>query len=54
MQTVDRDTGRLLTLPLVDAATGLAVPIERARFRPGPGGADTIRRLLEPATRATQ
>lgn len=54
VQTVDRDTGRLLTLALVDAETGTVVAPERARIRPGPGADDTIGRLLEPAQGAAQ
>jgi DNA-binding HxlR family transcriptional regulator len=48
IETVDRATGRLLTLGLIDAETGEAVPRERALLRPGPGADDSVRRLLEP------
>ena len=47
-ETVDRHTGRLLRLSLVDAETGEAVPVERATLRPGPGADDAVRRLLDP------
>lgn len=49
VETVDRATGRLLTLALVDAETGQMVPLDRAALRPGPGADDTVRRLLAPA-----
>lgn len=45
---VDRDSGRPLVLALVDAETGLPVPADRVRLRPGPGADDIMRRLLEP------
>lgn len=48
VETVDRETGRLLTLGLVDAETGEASSLERARLRPGPGADDTVRQLLDP------
>jgi DNA-binding HxlR family transcriptional regulator len=54
VQTFDRETGRPLTLALVDAETGRAVPLERVQLRPGPGADDTVRRLLEPSTGASQ
>ncbi len=54
IEMVDRETGRPLTLALVDAETGQAVPLERARLRPGPGADDTVRRLLETPTGAPQ
>ncbi len=46
VETVDRETGRAVTLALVDAETGMAVPNHRIALRPGPGADDTIRRLL--------
>ena len=52
VETVDRETGRLLRLALVDAETGEAVPLNRVKLRPGPGADDTVRRLLEPTTGA--
>ena len=54
VQTFDRETGRPLTLALVDAETGRAVPLERVQLRPGPGADDTVRRLLEPSAGASQ
>lgn len=54
VETIDRKTGRRLTLALVDAETGAAVPLDRVQLRPGPGADDTVRRLLEPATGATR
>lgn len=54
IETVDRETGRPLTLALVDAETGRAVPLERARLRPGPGADAAVRRLLETPTGAPQ
>lgn len=47
VETVDRKTGRPLVLALVDAETGKAVPLDRARLRPGPGADAATRRLLE-------
>lgn len=46
VETIDRKTGRTLSLGLVDAETGKAVPLERAALRPGPGADDTVRDLL--------
>ena len=37
VEIIDRETGRPLTLALVDAQTGVAVPLERAQLRAGPG-----------------
>ena len=54
VQTFDRETGRPLTLALVDAETGRAVPLDRVQLRPGPGADDTVRRLLDPPTGASQ
>ncbi len=54
VETVDRVTGRPLTLALVDAETGEAVPLNRIKLRPGPGADDTVRRLLEPTTGTTK
>lgn len=48
VEMVDRETGRPLTLSLVDAETGQAVPSNRATLRPGPGADDQVRRLLKP------
>lgn len=48
VETVDRETGRLLTLGLVDAETGAPSSLDRARLRPGPGADDAVRQLLEP------
>jgi DNA-binding HxlR family transcriptional regulator len=50
METVDRETGHLLTLALVDAETGKVVPIERATLRPGPDADDTVRHVLTRGT----
>jgi DNA-binding HxlR family transcriptional regulator len=41
LEVVDRTTGRLLRLALVDSQSGTVVPGERAAARPGPG-ADTL------------
>lgn len=49
VETIDRDTGRSLKLALVDAETGVAVPLDRIEVRPGPGADDTVRRLLSSA-----
>lgn len=49
VETIDRDTGRSLKLALVDAETGVAVPLDRIELRPGPGADDTVRRLLSSA-----
>lgn len=46
VEVVDRDTGRDLTLALIDPDTGRAVPRERVHYRPGPGADDLIRTLL--------
>ncbi|KRB20639.1 MULTISPECIES: winged helix-turn-helix transcriptional regulator [Mesorhizobium] len=46
IEMVDRETGRPLTLALVDAETGIAIPHERAQLRPGPGADDDTFRLL--------
>lgn len=46
VETIDRETGRSLKLALVDAETGVAVPLDRIELRPGPGADDTMRRLL--------
>lgn len=46
METIDRKTGHLLHLGLVDAETGEVVPFERAALRPGSGADDVIRRIL--------
>jgi len=46
VEVVDRDTGRDLTLALVDPETGRAVPRDRVRYRPGPGADDLVRDLL--------
>ena len=49
VETIDRDTGRSLKLALVDAETGVAVPLDRIELRPGPGADDSVRRLLSSA-----
>lgn len=49
VETIDRETGRSLKLALVDAETGVAVPLDRIEVRPGPGADDTVRRLLSSA-----
>uniref|UniRef100_UPI0025484239 winged helix-turn-helix transcriptional regulator n=1 Tax=Sphingosinicella terrae TaxID=2172047 RepID=UPI0025484239 len=49
VETIDRETGRSLKLALVDAETGMAVPLDRIELRPGPGADDTVRRLLSSA-----
>ena len=46
IEMVDRQTGRPVTLALVDAMTGEVLPLERARLRPGPGADDAIYHLL--------
>lgn len=46
INVVDRDTGRDLTLALVDPDTGHAVPRDRVQYRPGPGADDRVRTLL--------
>ena len=53
VETVDRKTGRRLVLGLVDAETGKAVPVERARLRAGPGADESQRRLLGPENGAS-
>jgi DNA-binding HxlR family transcriptional regulator len=52
VQTFDRETGRPLSLALVDAETGQVVPPSRIQLRPGPAADATIRRLLGPTTKA--
>jgi len=52
VETIDRETGRVLKLAIVDAETGVAVSPARIQLRAGPGADDTIRRLLEPTTGA--
>ena len=47
VETIDRKTGRTLSLALVDAETGKAVPPERAVLRPGPGADAAVRDLLK-------
>jgi DNA-binding HxlR family transcriptional regulator len=51
---IDRETGRPLRLALVDAETGSAVPLRRARLSPGPGADGAVRRLLDPAKAPAQ
>lgn len=46
VETFDRETGRRLTLALVDADDGLPVSPARIELRPGPAADDTIRHLL--------
>jgi DNA-binding HxlR family transcriptional regulator len=53
VEMVDGATGRPVVLSLVDAETGQAVPIGRAKMRPGPGADDQVRRLLEPSEGAS-
>ena len=43
IEMVDRETGRPLTLALVDAVTGQILPLERVRLRPGPAGSRSPR-----------
>ena len=52
IEMVDRETGRPLSLALVDAETREAVPRDRVRLRAGPGADDTVRHLLERSTGA--
>jgi DNA-binding HxlR family transcriptional regulator len=47
VETIDKETGRLLRLALVDTETGQAVPARRATLRPGPGADDHVYRLLK-------
>jgi DNA-binding HxlR family transcriptional regulator len=54
VETVDRKTGRRLVLGLVDAETGKAVPVERAKLRAGPGADESQRRLLESKSGASR
>lgn len=54
VEMVDGETGRPLTLAVVDAQTGQMVPPSRVKLRPGPGADDKVRRLLESPTGATQ
>lgn len=46
VETVDRETGRPLTLGLVDRTTGEAVPPRRAMLKPGPGADAAMRERL--------
>lgn len=46
VEAVDRETGRQLCLALVDPETGMAVPRERVRLRPGPAADAALRGLL--------
>lgn len=54
VEAIDRETGRPLTLALVDAETGAAVPLNRLKLRPGPGADEAIRRLLQPISRVAR
>ncbi len=54
VEAIDRETGRPLTLALVDAETGAAVALNRLKLRPGPGADEAIRRLLQPVSRAVR
>lgn len=47
VETVDRITGRKLTLALIDPETGVAAKPDRISLRPGPGADEAIRALLE-------
>lgn len=47
IEMVDRQSGRPLTLALIDAETSEVVPLQRARLRPGPGADEAIRRLFD-------
>lgn len=46
IELVDRETGRPLTLALVDTVTNQVLPLERARLRLGPGADDAVHRIL--------
>jgi DNA-binding HxlR family transcriptional regulator len=46
METIDRETGRPLTLGLVDRTTGKSVPARRAALKPGPGADAAMRERL--------
>lgn len=46
IELVDRESGRPLTLALIDAMTNEVIPLERARLRPGPTADPAIQRLL--------
>lgn len=46
VETVDCENGRPLCLALVDPETGIAVPRERIRLRPGPAADAALRGLL--------
>ncbi|ASV84838.1 hxlR-like helix-turn-helix family protein [Ochrobactrum quorumnocens] len=46
IELVDRETGRPVTLALVDAVTNEVLPLERARLRPGPGADAAVHHLL--------
>ncbi|MCZ7450865.1 helix-turn-helix domain-containing protein [Agrobacterium rhizogenes] len=46
IEMIDRETGRPLTLALVDAVTGEILSLERVGLRPGPGADDATHRLL--------
>lgn len=50
MEAIDRETGHPLTLALVDVETGVPVPLNRLKLRPGPGADASVRRLLEPTS----
>ena len=49
IETVDRETGHLLSLGLIDTETGEVVPLERATLRPGPDADDMVRDVLSRA-----
>lgn len=52
VEMVDGETGRPLTLGLIDAETGAAVTPDRLQLRPGPGADDNTRKLLRQPTGA--
>ena len=52
IEMVDRETGRPVTLALVDKETGVAIPRNRTELRPGPGAVASTHRLLDQRTGA--
>lgn len=47
VEMIDRETGRPVQLALVDPETGQAIPLHRAKLRPGAGADDQFRQLLD-------